>query len=303
MSAELPRAAELTMQQAIPPWHFAMMNDQERNHAYRQAIETAVRPGDLVLDIGTGAGVTALLAARAGGQVFTCESNLHTAFLADRVISANGYGDRITLIPRSSTELVVGRDLPGKPDVVTAEIFDCGLIGESALHALEHAHRELISSTTRLVPSGGRLWAQLVESESLHGLNHVDVVEGFDLRPFNVASTRGYFPRRIDCHPHTVLAPAFRLFDFTFGEPPVPRTRQLTVPVTRDGIAHAAVMWFELDLGNGITVSNHGAGSCHWEQAVQTFPAPVTTKAGAAVRITARHDLCALTLDVERTRL
>ncbi|MDK1349185.1 50S ribosomal protein L11 methyltransferase [Streptomyces sp. 378] len=88
---------EIPIQQAIPPWHFAMMNDRERNHAYREAIETTVRPGDLVLDIGTGAGVTALMAARAGGNVVTCESNAYTAFLADRVISANGYGDRVTL--------------------------------------------------------------------------------------------------------------------------------------------------------------------------------------------------------------
>ncbi|MGW6978367.1 50S ribosomal protein L11 methyltransferase [Streptomyces sp. NPDC054932] len=279
-----------------------MMNDRERNHAYREAIETAVRPGDLVLDIGTGAGVTALMAARAGGYVVTCESNPHTAFLADRVIRANGYGDRITLIPRSSTELVVGRDLPRQPDVVTAEIFDCGLVGESALRSLDHAHRELISATTRFVPRGGRLWAQLVESESLHGLNQVGVVEGFDLSPFNVASTRGYFPGRISCHPHTVLSPAFRLLDFDFGEPPAPRTRHLMVPVTTDGIAHAVVMWFELDLGNGNRVSNHSAGSSHWEQAVQTFPTPVAVRAGTAVRLTTRHDLDALRLDLEGTR-
>ncbi|MDK1349127.1 hypothetical protein QNO09_38975 [Streptomyces sp. 378] len=210
---------------------------------------------------------------------------------------------RRLLIPRSSTELVVGRDLPREPDVVTAEIFDCGLIGESALRALDHAHRELISTTTRLVPRGGRLWAQLVESESLHGLNQVGVVEGFDLSPFNVASTRGYFPARIGCHAHTVLAPAFRLLDFDFDEPLAPRTRHLTVPVTTDGIAHALVMWFELDLGNGIRVSNHSAGSSHWEQAVQTFPTPVTARAGTTVRLTVRHDLDALTLGLERTRL
>ncbi|MFJ7779833.1 SAM-dependent methyltransferase [Streptomyces yangpuensis] len=279
-----------------------MMNDRERNRAYRKAIEAAVRPGDLVLDIGTGAGVTALMAARAGGHVVTCESNPHTAFLADRVIRANGYGDRITLIPASSTELVVGRDLPGPPDVVTAEIFDCGLIGESALRALDHAHRELICATTRLVPRGGRLWAQLVESEGLHGLNQVGEVEGFDLSPFNAASTRGYFPGRVDRHPHTVLSPAFRLLDFDFGEPPAARTRHLTVPVTADGTAHALVMWFELDLGGGIRVSNHSAGSGHWEQAVQTFPAPVAVRAGAAVRLTARHDLDALSLGLEAAR-
>src|SRR5215467_3853117 len=51
----------------VPPWHFAMMDDRRRNEAYEAAIRRAVK-GKRVLDIGTGAGLLALIAARAGAS-------------------------------------------------------------------------------------------------------------------------------------------------------------------------------------------------------------------------------------------
>lgn len=60
-------------------WHFRMLNDRNRNAAYRAAIECAVRTGpkDMrVLDIGTGSGLLALYAHQAGAKhVFACDDN------------------------------------------------------------------------------------------------------------------------------------------------------------------------------------------------------------------------------------
>jgi type II protein arginine methyltransferase len=47
---------------AVPTWHFSMMNDAPRNAAYDEAIRRVV-PGRSVLDIGTGAGLLAMMAA------------------------------------------------------------------------------------------------------------------------------------------------------------------------------------------------------------------------------------------------
>ncbi|MCC9707058.1 50S ribosomal protein L11 methyltransferase [Streptomyces sp. MNU76] len=299
MPAELLGGGNRIVREAVPCWHFAMMNDQVRNQAFREAIEKTVRYDDLVLDIGTGGGLTALIATRAGAQVITCEANPVTALLADRVVRANGYGDRITVVPKPSTELVVGRDLPRRADVLSAEVFDCGLPGEFALPALEHAQRELLTPGARLVPAGGRLWAQIIESEDLFGLNNVGMVDGFDLTAFNLATTQNYFPCRVDRLVHTRLTPAFPLFDFGFANPPTSQSKHLDLPATANGTANAAVMWFELDLGNDIKLSNQPGRPSHWHQAAQTFGTPLPVTAGATLHVTAEHDLTHVTVNLQ----
>jgi hypothetical protein len=55
--------------EAVNDFHFAMMNDHDRNEFYREALEKAVKPTDMVLEIGTGSGLLAMLAAKSGAEV------------------------------------------------------------------------------------------------------------------------------------------------------------------------------------------------------------------------------------------
>src|ERR1035438_7368739 len=109
----------------IPRWHFAMLNDLERNNVYLTALERQVSPGSLVLDIGSGTGLLAMIAARANaGSVITCEANPVLAQMARSIIDQNGLSDRITVIPKRSTDLQIGVDLPRRADLIVSEIVD-----------------------------------------------------------------------------------------------------------------------------------------------------------------------------------
>ncbi len=131
---------------AVPDWHFNMMNDEPRNRSFADAIAQRVRPELLVLEIGTGSGLLSMMAARGrdgapgARRVVTCEGNAAIAEAARRIVAANGLSDRISVVAKPSTELVVGVDLPEPADLLIAEIFSVQVTTEGVL--LEPGRRE-----------------------------------------------------------------------------------------------------------------------------------------------------------------
>ncbi len=74
----------------VQRWHFPMLQDVERNGFYRRAIAAGVFRGAHVLDIGSGTGLLAMMAASAGaGHVTTCEKVKAVAECAAAIIAAN----------------------------------------------------------------------------------------------------------------------------------------------------------------------------------------------------------------------
>lgn len=276
----------------VPRWHYAMLNDQARNNAYRDAIRRVVRPGDLVLDIGTGAGLLSLLAVEAGAAaVVTCEVEPRVADAAREILAINGVDERVTVIPAPSTDLRVGVDLPRPADVLVTEIFDCALFGEGAVPTIRHARRELLAPEARSIPRRAQLWGQLVESEEVLAHNHVATVLGFDLSPFQRLRSIEYFSTYLSHYRHRMLSDPFPLFDSDFRSMETERERVVEVPVTATGECHAVVMWFNLDLAPGVTLANGPDQiGTHWRQAVQTFEHPMRCEAAGSVTLLATHD-------------
>ena len=61
-----PRLRYLTgraVRKSAPAWHFSIVGDSRRNETYARALNRFVRPGMLVLEIGAGTGLLAMLAA------------------------------------------------------------------------------------------------------------------------------------------------------------------------------------------------------------------------------------------------
>src|SRR5262245_60493493 len=145
------RAARAGYQAA--PIHAVMLNDRARTRAFIDGIASAVRPGDVALDIGTGTGVLALAAARAGARrVYAIEAT-SMADVAEQNARANGMSDRITVIRGRSTDV----NLPEKVDVIVTEMIGHHALGEGLIEVVNDAMSRFGHAGTRVVPEGVEL--------------------------------------------------------------------------------------------------------------------------------------------------
>ena len=64
-------------------YHANLLSDVVRMDAYDRALRALVKPGDVVLDVGAGTGVLAMLAARAGAKRVHAVESLPVAALAE----------------------------------------------------------------------------------------------------------------------------------------------------------------------------------------------------------------------------
>jgi hypothetical protein len=231
----------------VPPWHFAMMNDEPRNRAYEEALARAVTPDSHVFEIGTGSGILSMLAARAGAaHVTTCEANPQIAAAAQDIIRANGYSDRITVIPRPSWEIDAERDLGGKADVFVAEILSDTLLDEGILRTTDQARRTLLKPGAPLIPHGVSAMARLVGGEALASTTMVTRVSGFDLSSFN-----RYIPASLsintDSRELLTLSDDIEVFRFDLDQAlPEPEQREISCEAREDGLCIGVLQWVRL---------------------------------------------------------
>ena len=282
----------------IPQWHFDMLADTERNNAFEKAIYKAVNEKSIVLDIGTGSGLLAMMAARQGAKsVVACEVNPDIAKVADRVVRANGYQNQIQVHAKHSDSLMKGVDFQEKFDVIVSEILDTGGLGEGVLPSLRYALKHFAKPSATVIPAGIALKAKLIEIPRLHKVNPVNDISGFDLSVFNEFNVSdSYNLVNLNQEEHRGLSDVFplRAYDFynipdevTFEEP---EEEPYTITCTADGLLQGVAFWFDLHMNKEDTLSSGPDGELvHWQQAVYYFEKPPVVKKGEKVTIKALY--------------
>jgi type II protein arginine methyltransferase len=289
--------------QVVPQWHFSMMNDSARNAAYAEALRRAVTPDRVVLEIGTGAGLLAMLAAQAGAKhVYTCEANPIIAEAAADVVRRNRLSDRITVIPRMSTDVVVGRDLPEPADLLVSEVLSSHLLSEDVLPTIEDAKARLVKPAGTLVPRRVTLRGALVGGDGVAHIAHVGTVMGFDLSRFNdfmpvMMAAPGKSPDVVwMSDPRDLLT-----FDFMSATRYPPHAAEVAIKATAPGFCHGVVAWMHIDL-DGTAAYENRPGACaalvnwHWPPLYYPFAEPMIMLGNETVTLFVAHDRVSIQL-------
>jgi type III protein arginine methyltransferase len=289
------RNLRVVRSKVVPQWHFPMMNDEIRNAAYDAAIRAAMRPGMHVLDIGTGAGLLAMMAVRAGAaHVTTCEMVGIVADKAREIVALNGLADRITVVAKKSTELVIGQDLPRRADLLVSEILSSEVVGEHVVPSVRHAFAELLAPGARSIPRRAQAIAALIGGAGLARQEVAGICAGgFDVTPFNdflaplaaIDLTAQDFT--LLSEPQTILAVDFPPRP---GADSAPGQFPVAFTATAAGSAIGVAQWIRVELDVETVFTNdprhdtNGAPS-GWQHMLYTFERPIDLRPGAVVRI------------------
>lgn len=75
---------------------FYCLIDRKRTIAFKKAIKNTIKKGDIVADMGTGTGILAFFAAKAGAKkVYAIENDRYHFENLTQNIAINGYKDKI----------------------------------------------------------------------------------------------------------------------------------------------------------------------------------------------------------------
>jgi len=269
-----------------------MLADTPRNDAFDTALRALVRPTDIVLDIGTGTGLLAMMAARAGAaHVYACEMDPALADLAVEIIRRNGLAERISVIAKASTDLVVGVDIPAPASLLVTETFDSLLIGEGALATIADARARLLTPDAKVIPAAGRIMGQLVSAPMLRQVHPLRTIAGFDLSALTeLGLPKRFHPLMPGLEHWTPLSAPTELLRIGFeGDVPASRHWAADLAVTQGGTAQALLLWLELEMGDGALLSAAPGGSVrHWNPVVYLLDDDLDVTPGSAARVATR---------------
>ncbi len=264
-----------------------MLADTPRMQAYTAALRRTVRPGSVVLDLGCGPGVFALLACQLGARrVYAVEPD-NVIELAREAAKANGFADRIEFFQKLSTEITLAE----QADVIVSDLRGVLPWYRHHIPSIIDARNRLLAPEGGLLPACDVLWAAVVEApERYQEIVGPWQAHGVDLGAAERLVTNTWRKTRIESHELLVKPSCWATLDYYQIETADVRAR-ISWQAERAGAAHGIAVWFDSVLVEDIGFSNApGAPESIYGIGLFPFPRPVSVAEGDRIDVTLRAD-------------
>ncbi len=244
--------------------HSAMLLGQKsRLVKFNQAIRQIVKPNDYVVDIGTGSGILAIMAAKAGAErVSAIDINQESLDYARKAAALNGVADKIEFIKGHFSDFIPTE----RADVVICEMLSSILLIEQQVPASLHAVDRILKPEGFIIPQKVTIYTVPVESSVM--------AERFSFEQLRFPSV----VQTVSSEAARDLADIQVLDEFDLTNPPSDFSvdKQLTFHIVNNGIIHGLAGFFESVIFKDIKLYMEDG----WKQLFIPIKKPVKAKMG-----------------------
>lgn len=267
-----------------------MIADSIRTDAYAHALRQTVGPDSVVLDIGTGSGIFALLACRFGARRVYAVEPSEAIQIAKEIAAANGYAECIEFIQDVSTQL----RLPEQADVIVSDIHGILPFFEQALPSTIDARDRMLAPGGVLIPQYETVWAAVVGAPELYREYETPWdhnAYGLDMSAARQCVTNTFRKARVTPEQLLVKPQSWASLDYaTLKTTDV--KGEVAWTAERAATAHGLVLWFDSTLAQGIGFSNApDAPELIYGSAFFPWLEPVTLAVGDEISVTLQAKL------------
>jgi len=286
-SAFLRRVTDVYLRKTYPAWYIHAVNDRHRNAAYERALLRLVTPESIVIEAGTGSGLFAMLAARAGAKhVYTCEISPEVAEMATENIERNRLSDRVTVLNVRAEALHEIRGIP-KGDLLIHEFVSGEFLNAGIHSTIAGFRKSLLKPGAHVLPQYLGARGMLVGDEWLMDQVRVPtLVAGLDLVGINrlapyAAAVAGPVPLEFP------MSRAINLIEFDLCGPCEIESRTSVHKLTAlaDGIVQGLLQWVVQRFPDGSVYENRPEFRCNWKPIFWPFRTPRAVRAGDLIAV------------------